>query len=282
MPASAFSRWLDDFFTSYFRLWPVNATFIGMHSYDAELPDLSEAGMAATVGDAEALLQGLGDLPLEPLTHAEEIDRRLAEGFLLIQRWESESAHFGPKNPSLFTGEAIFGIVSLLLRPYAPLEDRLGSAAARLNGIPAFLDVHRLRAAPLAWIERARRECIGAQLLLEDVGVEYPQLQRVAAGAADAFARFDAFLGTDLQATDEYACGPDAFDLLLRHGHFLDMDADGLERLALARIAEEETALSSVTPPHHPPSPRVRGGLISRASPRSGTVRATSPSGMTC
>ena len=34
-----FDRWLDDFYCSYYRHRPVNATFIGVHDYDASLPD---------------------------------------------------------------------------------------------------------------------------------------------------------------------------------------------------------------------------------------------------
>jgi uncharacterized protein (DUF885 family) len=250
MTAPVFRAWLDDFFTSYFRHRPVNATFIGMHEYDHVLPDFSESGMAATLGDTSRLLLTLAALPAETLSPSEEIDRQLAEGFLLIQRWESGSAHFGWSNPSLFTGEAIFGVVSLLLRPFASLEDRLHSAAARLAAIPDFLDseMRQAQSAPAAWRDRAHRESSGAQLLLEDVGVHYPGLHGVADAAAMAFARFDAFLKTDLKLTDEYACGPEAFSLLLSHAHFLEMDADNLERLALERIAEEEAALSSAAP----------------------------------
>jgi hypothetical protein len=253
MSASAFGSWLDDFFASYFRLRPVSATFIGMHDYDDRLPDFSESGAPTTWSDADRLLMRLAALPTEPLSPSEELDRRLAEGFLLIQRWESQSVHFGSSNPSLFTGEAIFGVISLLLRPFAPLEERLSSASARLAAIPGFLSVHHLRAAPRAWIDRARRECTGARLLLEDVSISWPRLEPAARDAAHAFARFDDHLervGQELlpHATQDYACGAEAFALLLRHAHFLAVDADALERRALEVMAEEEAALS-VGPP---------------------------------
>src|SRR5215470_16653435 len=163
--APMFTAWLDDFFASYYRRRPVNATFIGVHDYDDLLPDVSESGVAETLGDTEWLLRRVLDLPQEPLDEAERLDRQLAEGFLLIQRWESTSRHFGWRNPSLFTGEAIFGVIGLLL------QDRRRSAAARLEAIPAFLGEaeHHLRAAPRAWIDRARRECTGARLLLANL-----------------------------------------------------------------------------------------------------------------
>ena len=39
-----FTIWLDDFFAAYYHHRPVNATFIGVHQYDDQLPDYSEQG----------------------------------------------------------------------------------------------------------------------------------------------------------------------------------------------------------------------------------------------
>jgi hypothetical protein len=224
--APAFNAWLDDFLASYYRRRPVNATFIGVHDYDDQLPDLS-----ALPADTEHLLYALHELPLETLNQAEQLDRTLAEGFLLIQRWESESVHFGCRNPTLFTGEAVFGIIGLLLQGR--------SAAARIAGIPKFLEQaeRRLAPAPRAWVERARRECTGARLLLRNLDRD----------AEAAFGRFDDILA-DTTPTEDYACGGEAFELLLHHGHFLESTARDLERLALERMAEEQDALAQGLP----------------------------------
>ena len=53
--APAFAAWLDDFFATYYRQRPVNATFIGVHDHDDRLPDLTAGGM----GDLEAQEEGL-------------------------------------------------------------------------------------------------------------------------------------------------------------------------------------------------------------------------------
>jgi uncharacterized protein DUF885 len=231
---------LDAFFASYFRRRPVNASFVGMHAYDDRLPDLSAPGIAETLADADDLLARLRGLTQEPLSEAQMVDRQLAEGFLLIQRWESGSAHFGPAaNPTLFTGEAVFGVVSVL-------ERWPDMAAARLGAVPAFLDVamRQITSAPQAWIERARRECEGARLLLADVAVEFPALERPARAAADAFQRFDQFLVDQVAPTQDYACGGEALELLLRAAHLDPRGPGGVEELALQRIAEEEETLS--------------------------------------
>ena len=236
--APCFTAWLDEFFESYYARRPVNASFIGMHTFDDQLPDLSDSGLDET----NSLIDRLQSLPDEPLTPYETLDRALAEGFLHIQRWELDSPHFAHNNPTLFTGEAIFGVVSLLLRSGLPFEERLRSAAARIAQIPDFLAIatQRLESAPSAWIARARRECAGAQLLFQDL--HQPR-------AEHAFARFGTFLETSLRATDMYACGAEAFALLLREGHFLDMSVDSLEQLAVQRLNSVDPVRVSSPPP---------------------------------
>jgi len=237
--APVFNAWLDDFFASYFRHRPVNATFIGVHDFDEVLPDFSEAGIATVLADAEALLARLRTLPTEELSAAEALDRQLAEGFLSIQRWESSSPHFAWGNPSMFSGEAVFGVIGLLL------QDRRAAVPARLAAIPGFLDAARdtVRAPRRAWAERARRECTGARLLLAQLDMPG------AADAASAFASFDAWLESELlPATEDYACGGEAFARLLRSGHFLDASAEEIEQLALERMAEEEAFLTRAAP----------------------------------
>ncbi len=98
------------------------------------------------------------------MTEFESMDRKLAEGFLEIQLWEYDSNHFHRGNPSVYTGEAIFGVMSLFLRPFAPFRDRVESAIARLAAIPEFL---ARRGGTYAerretWTQRAIRECTGA------------------------------------------------------------------------------------------------------------------------
>src|SRR6266849_2166432 len=191
--SAALGAWLDAFFDAYFRQRPVNATFIGVHDFDDRLPDLSDTGRADSAAQSATLLRRLRALPDEPLNTGEQLDRQLAEGFLEIAAWEATSAHYAWGNPSLFTGEAVFGVLSLLLRPFAPLADRLELAGARLAAIPRLLDDGRavLHDAPAEWSLRARRECAGAQVLLggglarllHDNGIQ-PSGLTEAAGAA--------------------------------------------------------------------------------------------------
>lgn len=247
--------WLDDFFTLYYRTRPVNATFIGVHDYDAVLPDASAAGLAKTAADEEALLQRLATLPAAS-NAVVALDRRLAAGHLLIQRWERDSGHGWLGNPCWYTGEAIFGTIALFLRPFAPLEERIQAAIARLDAVPALLTQGRanLRQVPVSWIERAIDECDGAlafcgggiALLCNEAGAAAPQIRVAAERAAVAFAEFQGWLRTDLiyTATTDYACGAEALALLLREGHCLSQDAEALAQYATNEFARLEAELA--------------------------------------
>src|SRR5439155_98251 len=255
--ASAFPKFLDAFFAWYYQTFPVNATFIGVHDYDDRLPDLSERGIGEALAAIDTLLAQVRAFRHTTLPESQELDRRLVEGFLEIQRWEYRSAHFQAGNPCVYTGEAIFGVLALFLRPFAPLSQRVASALGRMLAIPAVLQQGRenVRRAHPAWIARARRECTGALAFFErgvpDLvrveGIQHPRFLHAADAAADAFRAFAQHLETALPHSPPgaCACGPEALDLLLREGHFLRTTPGEIEALAEDRIAAAHASLET-------------------------------------
>src|SRR6185436_6630663 len=133
---------LTPFFESYYRLRPVNATFTGIHAHDHRLPDWSPDGLTAAGDEMKALRVALeaARRPDVSLHDVAERDRQLAISFLDIQIAEHEGPGFQRGNPSLAVGEAIFGVIALMTRPFAPVAARAEAAIARLTAIPAFLD----------------------------------------------------------------------------------------------------------------------------------------------
>ncbi len=266
MSQTAVQEWLDHFFASYYRHRPVNATFIGEHAHDHRLPDLSAAGVQAALGDAESLLREAAAFDAAPLSSAERMDLQLAQGYLRIQQWEFASGHFQAGNPSFYTGEALFGLISLLLTDFAPAAQRAEAAVARLHAVGRLLEQGQanIQAAPPAWTERALRECAGARALLgggldraaAEMGVAPAPLRAAADAALAAFARFEGWLRSELAVASQssLACGGEVFDLLLREGHALPMTGDDIaayaeEQLAITqqRLAEQAAALGAAT-----------------------------------
>src|SRR5882672_7792791 len=170
-PAGAMT--LNAFFESYYRLRPVNATFTGVHDHDHRLPDWSPEGLASAADEMRALRASLqpasnpkdiGGRPRSAPTTVIARDLELAIAFLDIQIAEHESAHFYRANPSLAAGEAIFGAIALMTRPFAPIADRADAAIARMAAVPPFLDGARQSMAagvPDEWRIKGLRECEG-------------------------------------------------------------------------------------------------------------------------
>ena len=247
------ATWLDRFFDAYYRRRPVNATFIGIHDYDGALPNFSENGAGDTLAEMRALLASV---------EGPSLDHRLAAGYLRTQIAEFQSTHFHRGNPSLYTGEAAFGLLSLFLTDFAPLSSRIASAAARLAGLPALLRQARtnIREAPIGWTERAIKECDGLAAFLTDGIARLPlpgpaTLAGPAAIALGAVAEYRHYLDTELRHRPRTECGAgaEALELNLRDGHCLDLTANELAAYAESELAVARGGLAGVGPP--PPEP---------------------------
>ncbi|MGL4648931.1 MAG: DUF885 family protein, partial [Caldilineaceae bacterium] len=227
MSNATMQTWLDRFFASYYRHRPVNATFIGEHAHDHLLPDYSDSGVEAALADAETLLREATALDAGAFDPFERMDLRLAQGYLRMQQWEFASTHFQRGNPSLYTGEALFGLIGLLLTDFAPAAERTEAAIARLRTVGRLLEQGQanIAAAPPAWTERALRECAGARALLggginlaaAELGVNPAPLRAAADDALAAFARYEGWLRDSLlQAPSNLiAAGGEAFEMFL-------------------------------------------------------------------
>lgn len=251
---------LDRFFDAYSRRHPVTATFTGVHDFDEALPDWSPEGLDAAAREMNALrrdLDAAGRVSDEDVTEfPDQVDLALADGYLEIQLAEHASRHFHHENPSFWTGEAIFSIISLVTRPFAPIDARLESATSRLRAIDGFLASARrtLTSSPHDWRTRALRECDAAEILfgrtlpawLPHSGAESRTIAETAsamASARDAFRAFRAWLADTLPISeDAISAGSDLLTLLVRRGHWCAtplaaLAADATEALGVAHDA---------------------------------------------
>jgi hypothetical protein len=236
--SEAFGDWLDDFFESYYRRRPVCATFVGVHEHDHRLPDLSDRDVAAAMDELDDLERRFENFSDERLPEHQQIDRHLAEGALRIQRWEIDSDHYLGKNPAFYTGKAVFGVMSLFLRDYAPIEERIPAAIDRMLEVPNFLETasDNLERIPDGWDDRALGECDaaiaffedGIEMLAEEHGVEDPAFVEAGAVAAGAFGEFKDVIEGRETTTTGHACGRDALERILSEGHHFDRSAQGL------------------------------------------------------
>jgi hypothetical protein len=258
MPDSL-SLWMDDFFRSYFQFRPVNATFVGVHKFDAKLPDYSEEGLEDFQGSMEGLIERR-ERGLKTSNRIEEIDLELATNFLLIQLEELKGLHFQRGNPAIYSSEAIFGLISLCLREFGPRSEAISSMVARMKAIPALLEQGKsnVASAPRDWTSEAIRQCDGAikflesgvKILANDWQISNFHFLENATVALTAFKSYREYLSVELlsHAREEYGCGSSFYNLLLEKGHAVDeMDIERLAEYGRKRVGEQKDLLWKVT-----------------------------------
>lgn len=236
----------------------MNATFTGLHSHDHQLPDWSREARDAEVSELAELHDALfsaaptaSDATLAGSIDA--VDAELARANIDVRILETQTRFFHDRNPALWTGEAIFSVVALLLRPTLPIESCADAIVARLGALPSFLgDMPNALTEPVpaVWIDRATRETrVFAAFLRGDLRLwcdEYAvgaavrhALLMTAASAAlacDAAADWLERLPRDVHAG--YAIGVEAYDILLQRGHFCSHRSHQL----LQRVLQEMPA----------------------------------------
>ncbi len=260
------------FLTQYYARHPVNATFTGVHAHDAQLPDWSRAARLREADEMSALHRALTEghpvSHMPPAAYAaalnadvDLLDAELARANLEVRLVEFESGFFHDRNPALWTGEAIFGAASLMIRAFASRNDRLPSLAARLAAIDDFLQVMRTTlqsTIPAPWIERAAKECRAALLLFgeglelwlseEPCDDERVAAVRVAAASArNAFVDCERWLAHIPHAADSsLSCGGAVYDVLLRRGHFSAHSATDILAQATRELTREQATLAQM------------------------------------
>ena len=249
-----FDNWLAAFFQSYYSFSPVNATFIGVHEFDHELPDFSPNRLADRLSEIDALLERSNAFTGASLSDAQRIDKRLADGFLKIQRWEIASSRFQGGNPSLYVGEAIFGVMSQFLSDFAPLEERVDAATARMLAIPPFLQQasENLHEVPRSWCSHALDECDaairffndGAMLAAGEHCTERYQdgARRAARAFVDYRTRLDDMLTGSVREAE--GCGDEAMALQIRDAHCLPQTAEAIASYAREELEQAKIALA--------------------------------------
>jgi uncharacterized protein (DUF885 family) len=122
---------------SWMQLSPVGATQIGDHRFDSEIDDLSAAGQQKTLTAYKGLLAELEKIDVAKLGHENQVDAAILRNQLQSDIWNAEVLQSSKWDPQMYNGLAGSAIYGLMAREFAPLPERLKSATARMEKIPA-------------------------------------------------------------------------------------------------------------------------------------------------
>jgi uncharacterized protein (DUF885 family) len=206
-----FPALVNELLAGFFAHYPTVATELGNHEHDGRWPDLTDAGRRARIDFLTDAEQRVSALDPATLSRDDAIDRRILLENIAASRFFEERLREPEWNALSYTYLFGGGLFALLSREFAPLTDRLRSAAARMRALPAALD--QARATLRSGGERAVSRFHTERAIATIAGVA--DLARQA--AAEAARLDDARLRTEVEAAaDEAARAVDEFTVWLR------------------------------------------------------------------
>ncbi|GGO25313.1 DUF885 family protein [Deinococcus humi] len=228
--------WVERYLDLHAQLRPVDASFMGLSEHDHELPPVGPQALEHERHALANFLQEVEGCPQHPDTAGERLDLWLLRSQLRVTLREARER---PRqhNPAFYTGEAAFGLISLLLPNERPTNG--DAVLARLKAIPGFLAAGTEMLQPLNlpadWVERACKEAEALEALLLRGLPKHPDSredwQQPAAHAATSVRAFAAALKT---GDADPACGRDYLEFLMREAHGLPYPAAEAEQRAQA------------------------------------------------
>jgi uncharacterized protein (DUF885 family) len=253
---TAFASLVDEFLRGHWSLNPIEASLAGIHDHDDRLGDFSARGFAEREDFARTWERRLSAVRDDELTPPERIDREVA---LAVLRGAIALQPFQPwrRHAPFYADAVLVGAYALLVRDFAPLEERLARIATRLGQARAVLDAATAnldpeRTAPVHVVVAGETAAAGVPFVrayLPSLAPDGPvKRDLILAGhdAAEALERYAAWLRDDFirLARGGFAIGRETLDRLLRSQHLLDHDAVSLLRLGRAAYEETEARLS--------------------------------------
>lgn len=146
----------------WLQLSPVSATQIGEHKYDGELDDLSADGRQKSLAFSKKTLGELDAMDVTALSRENQVDAAILRNQLQYDIWTAETLESWAWDPQVYNNVAGGAIYGLMAREFAPLPERLKSATARMQKIPALLAQARENLDP-ARVPKVHAETVARQ-----------------------------------------------------------------------------------------------------------------------
>jgi uncharacterized protein (DUF885 family) len=255
-----FDRTIDRWFRDQLAMRPETATFFGIHDHDGELSSGGRDAIDEEIDFYRSTIDELSALDPGELSHERALDRDLAiHQARLGLYWLTEYRPWrGSSGGASHLGEALF---PLFTRDFAPLGDRLGHIADRLEAAPRFLRETRERVTdPVRlWseidLESTRMLPSFLDTILAAARTEgnderlADRLSRSVDATKAALEVHAAWIRDDIlpRASADWKAGPERFEEMVR---LRELEADADEILAVGEdlLASEQAARTALAP----------------------------------
>ena len=151
-------RWLE----KSLELSPVAATQIGDHRYDDRIDDLSPGGRKRALEFQRGMLAELDAIDTSALSRENQVDAAILRNQLRYDIWTGETLQSWAWDPQVYSQLAGSALYGLMARDFAPMPQRLKSATARMQQIPALFTQMRQNLDP-ARVPKIHAETVARQ-----------------------------------------------------------------------------------------------------------------------
>jgi uncharacterized protein (DUF885 family) len=249
---AGFSAFTARFLSEYLERSPVHATIAGEHKYDGRWPDVTADGEHKDRIFVEGRLRDLGSLPRDKRSAQNQIDHALLDNLLKSWLFSLDELRESENSPIMYTALIGDGLDPLVMRGFAPLEDRMRSLVARLRGVPAIVAAAkvRLKKPPRVYTETAIQQVQGLIALCEHEFVEQfakvpaqkADIEAAAKTAAAALHDLQTFLEKELlpRSDGDFRLGRTRFEKKLRFSLEDDVDIDAVAQGARALLQKTQ------------------------------------------
>ena len=243
-------------------LSPAAATLMGDHRFDAWLNQVGSEAVAKKMAFCRSYLDRLAQIDREELSRPNQIDYAMLQHELRAEVWKLGELEEWAWNPLRYTALAGSSIYGLLARDFAPLPERLGHVADRLEQFPRLyeqirstLDANRV---PKIHAETAVKQNSGVLNILENMVEPYldtlpadqrQRLTRAMAVARSAIEKQQKWLETELlpNAAGNFRIGPERFDQKLAFTLQEPITRQEIRRRAEARLSNVRSRMYEIS-----------------------------------
>jgi uncharacterized protein (DUF885 family) len=241
----------------YFPLNPTVATQDGVHQYDSEMEDYSQAGQAAAAKKLREFVSRVEQFPAQGLRPVDAADRQILIGRINSDLLTLEIIRPLEKNPDAYSAGVTTSVYLLMNRKFAPADERLRSTVEREKKIPGILAIARenLTNPPRIYTEIAIQQLPGIiGFYTKDVPLAFAdakdpetkmEFARSNAEVIAALNKYEEWLKTDLLARShgEFRIGAETFAKKLEYEDMVETPLDRLLEIGMADLVKNQAAM---------------------------------------
>lgn len=258
-----FEKLVDEYFSFTHRTNPTEATEKGIHLYDSELERFDKNSLKENYNQLLDFEKRFKEIKRDDLDTQTLNDLLIIESDLHLGKLHYNDIKYYEISPTMYINAVLYGVFVLILRDFAPLEERAISITSRLKQTPRVLSEGKANLFnPPAILTEVAIE--SADEYLEFYEKFIPEVANKLTNenlkndlinannlALDSVKDYISFLKNDLlpRSNGKFAVGKDVFDSMLRYGHLLDYDSESLlvygesvinsTKIELEKIAKE-------------------------------------------